>query len=273
MPQIVDLTGKRFGRLTVIERDENKRQSNGKTVVMWKCYCDCGKYVTTSGRNLRYGSTKSCGCYHEEVMKKCNNHRIKDITGKRFGKLIALRRVGYKNGYIWECKCDCGNLTEVSLANLNSGHIKSCGCSNKGIIRNYVHGNSRKRIYKEYYGMISRCKQDAKCKKDYYDRGITVCDEWLGENGFINFYNWAMANGYRDDLTIDRKDNNKGYSPDNCRWATQKQQANNKRKNKYIKYNGEKKTLSEWSEYLGFDYKKVKSKMQRGIEFLDAISD
>lgn len=267
MPKLNDLTGQRFGRLTVVERAENIRQANGKPVVMWECICDCGNKIITSGRNLKTESTKSCGCYHKEISKKCNNHRIKDITGEKFGRLTAIKIIGYKNGYIWECKCECGKTTNVSLANLNSGNVKSCGCSNKGIIRNYKHGFGRTRIYQEYRGMIDRCKNN----KRYYRKRIKICDEWLGENGFINFCDWAMANGYRDDLTIDRKDNDKGYSPDNCRWATAKEQANNRRNNINITINNETKTLKQWCEYYELPYKTVYARLKRGWNEKDAL--
>ena len=251
-----NLIGKKFGLLTVVERSGSKYGN-----AAWLCQCDCGNTKIVDSRSLKNNLVKSCGCLH----------KMADITGEKFGNLTAIRPSCYKNGYIWECKCDCGNKTNVSLGNLRNGHIKSCGCANKGIARNYIHGNSRKRIYKEYYSMLMRCKPNTKYKKDYYDRGITVCQEWIDD--FQSFYDWAMANGYCDDLTIDRKDNNKGYYPDNCRWATKLQQANNRRGNLNIEYNGETHTLAEWSRKLGFSYSKVRERIKKGMEFSEAIKD
>ena len=126
--------------------------------------------------------------------------------------------------------------------------------------RNHVtHGMSGTRLYRIYRDMKNRCnglkKRD---KANYYDRGITVCDEW---KTFEAFRDWALANGYRDDLTIDRIDNDKGYSPNNCRWATRVEQNRNTRQNHYITYNGETHTMREWADILGIKYATLKSRL------------
>lgn len=197
---------------------------------------------------------------------------MRDITGQKFGKLTAIKVVGNRNGYIWECVCDCGNIRNVSLANLGSGHTRSCGCLNKGIIRNYKHGLSYTRLHNEYHGMIARCKPTWKRHKDYYDRGILVCEEWSGECGEKKFYDWSLSHGYRDDLTLDRIDNNKGYSPDNCRWVTVKQQANNKRNNRLVTAEGKTQTLAEWSEEKHIGYKTLSERLRRGWGIEDALN-
>ena len=113
------------------------------------------------------------------------------------------------------------------------------------------------RLKRIYQAMKTRCyNPKAQNFKDYGARGITICDEWLKKPN--SFYEWALSNGYNDDLSIDRIDNNKGYSPENCRWATRKQQNNNQRRNHLIKYKGETKPLSQWCEELGLDYHKIK---------------
>lgn len=114
------------------------------------------------------------------------------------------------------------------------------------------HGLSRSRINTTYRHMKDRCtNHKSQYYSDYGGRGIFVCDEWLGEFGFINFYNWAVANGYDENLTLDRIDNNKGYSPENCRWATCSQQNCNKRNNHYITIDNQKKTVKEWCDIYG----------------------
>lgn len=252
-----NLTGEKFGRLTVVERAENK---NGKTA--WKCLCDCGNEVVVNASDIKQGRTQSCGCYRKDKHKEYTERKTKNITGEKFGKLTAIKPIGSKNGKIWECRCDCGNTTNVSLGNLINGHIRSCGCLNKGIIRNFKHGYGHERIYHEYIAMITRCKKDYKNHVNYYDRGIRVCPEWLGKHGLSNFVEWAMGNGYADNLTIDRIDNDKGYSPDNCRWTTAKVQANNRRNNIVIEYKGEKKTLKEWCEELNLPYKTIYNRIK-----------
>ena len=175
--------------------------------------------------------------------------RREDLAGKRFGQLTVVHLdPSYKNGKTkWICRCDCGAVRSVYTYNLKNGHTTSCGCESlrKRTAARTTHHKTKTRLYGIWSNMKARCTYPGDhAFPRYGGRGITVCEEWLS---FELFYEWAVLNGYSDELTLDRKNNNLGYSPENCRWATAKQQANNTRKNRIIECEGVSHTLAEWA--------------------------
>lgn len=182
-----------------------------------------------------------------------------DISGQKFGRLTALYRLhNIKGRTKWICVCECGNFIEVTTDNLRRGTTISCGCYRHNALgeRSITHGKSNSRLYYIYCHMKSRCYNHNNPRyKDYGGRGITICDEWI--NDFMAFYNWAYEHGYKSNLTIDRIDNNKGYTPDNCQWATKEQQNRNRRNVKLYTLRGETHCLREWCSILNINYKTI----------------
>lgn len=200
-----------------------------------------------------------------------------DLTGKKFGKLevIGVHDTGSRKTY-YVCQCDCGNVKVVRADALISGATKSCGCIKKeqdktNLTANHKHKMSGTRIYETWQDMKRRCYNKQNARYDRYGgRGITVCDEWL--NNFQSFYDWAISNGYSDDLTIDRIDNDGNYEPSNCRWSTAKEQCNNRGSNINITIGNATKSLMCWCEIFNVDYKKVHARYQRnGYEGIDRL--
>lgn len=205
----------------------------------------------------------------------------KDITGKRFGKLIALKKdVSYKKGNqkrcYWIFKCDCGKEKSICKYSVVSGKTKSCGCEQKerASTASKKHGLCKDRLYQCWLDMKHRCYlKSVKGYKNYGGRGIKVCNEWLDkENGSTNFINWALDNGYKDNLTIDRIDVNGNYCPENCRWITKYEQCFNKRTNKFIEINGKKETIGKLCEKFGISRKTYYNHKKLGLSDKDAIS-
>ena len=177
-----------------------------------------------------------------------------DLTGQKFSRLTVLSFVGsVKQGkqkrIMWLCKCDCGNETIVQAGNLVSANVQSCGCLKKemrGEKNSYFkHGYTKTPTYSVWLNMKNRCyNQSLKDYKNYGERGIKVCDSW--KENFINFL--ADMGRKPEKLMLERVDNSKGYSPDNCRWASRKEQNRNKRTNRRIEFKGEIKCLNDWAK-------------------------
>lgn len=207
-------------------------------------------------------------------MSKCSN-RI-DITGKKFGRLLVIeyshsKKYTQKNKTLtvpfWKCICDCGNTKTVRGQLLRKGITISCGCYN--IDRIKKHGMSRTRFYKIYQDMMQRCNNKKhKSYKYYGERGIKVCERW---NDFNNFYN-DMFTSYNEKLTIDRINNNKEYSKDNCRWANSKQQQSNKRNIHIVTYKNITDSIKNVCKIFGFNYKNILYRLKNGLTFEEAIT-
>lgn len=191
-----------------------------------------------------------------------------ELLGKTFGRLNVIADLGTDpvRGAKWLCKCKCGNEIVTYSGPLISGHTQSCGCKMREIsaekLRKYstTHGKSKTRLYRIWSNMKDRCyRKESTCYARYGGRGIQICNEW--RENFESFYNWAVANGYQDNLTIDRITVNGNYCPDNYRWANHKTQCNNRRSNRTFTILGETHTLMEWCEKYEAPYGRVKQRL------------
>lgn len=270
MGKPIDITGKKFGRLTAIERIENSKDGQTK----WKCLCDCGNEKNVHYSNLVRGNTKSCGCLFRENIKKPRKESsiAENLDGKRFGRWKVLSRAKNRGKQIyWLCECDCGTIKEVNGYSLLRGDTQSCGCLQiEHLIKSTrKHGMRNTRLYTVWVDMKDRCENKENSSYKWYGaKGITVCPEWLGEHGFENFAEWAYDNGYdenakRGECTIDRIKSNGNYEPNNCKWSDSIEQNNHRSSNRFIEYHGEIKTLANWCRELKLPYKAIHSRINR----------
>lgn len=192
---------------------------------------------------------------------------VKNLIGNTYGRLTVISRAeSTKRGQsMWNCKCDCGQTVTVRSDHLKGGVTKSCGCYQKEWARESAtaHGSTGTRLYGIWLNMRNRCNNPlVGCYSDYGGRGITVCPEW--RDSFETFRDWALANGYQDNLTIERKDTNGNYCPENCKWATMVEQQNNRRNSHYLEYNGEAKTIAQWARTTGLAENTIRSRLNYG---------
>lgn len=193
------------------------------------------------------------------MKRKINHNRLQ--AGERYGMLTILEYSHTNRHTYYKCQCDCGNVKVMRRDAITSSvkTVHSCGCHQYNKIRK----TKSSRLIDIFRDMNRRCYDEKRTGySNYGGRGITICDEWL--NDYTSFENWAINNGYNDNLTIDRIDVNGNYEPSNCRWVDRKTQNNNKRNNRHITYNGETKTLMEWSEHLNIPYGRLKNRLRRG---------
>lgn len=215
---------------------------------------------------------------NEYVLKRKDGSEVLFKKGEKFNRLTV--NTVYKdlnNGKICcDCTCDCTNEKDhVVINSLVNGNTKSCGCLNRELTieRNTKHGQAQRgnktRLYEIWDGMRKRCNNpNIERHESYYDKGIKYCDEW---NDFLNFKKWAEENGYEDSLSLERKDNNKGYNPENCCWIPKSDQSKNRTTNNYITYNEETHTLTDWAKIRNINRTTLSARLKRGWSIPKAL--
>ncbi|MGK3722415.1 helix-turn-helix domain-containing protein [Priestia megaterium] len=261
-----ELTGQVFGKLTVIEYvglDEAKKQA------VWKCRCECGNEVSVRKPSLKSGHTRSCGCIRKET-----SNRV-DIVGEVFGRLTVIEYMGLdeeKKVSMWKCKCECGRETVVRKPSLKAGHTKSCGCLQTDHRKqmNRKHGLYKHPAYSSWSHMRRRCNNPKDTYFYHYGgRGIKVCDEW--NESFEAFYR-DMGDSYKKGLTLERKDVNGDYTPENCIWADRTEQMNNRTVTRYITVFGETMSVSQAARKFNINRNTLNYRLNHGFSDEDAVT-
>lgn len=226
--------------------------------------------------------------YNNNILEKLDTTRypspssgFKNLEGQTFERIHVDKIAGIDNKHqVWYwCTCSCGSIKIIRGRSLVTGVTKSCGCysadriadvghSLKGKYRRLYNGERlhELKIADTYYDMYDRCYNPKNCKYHIYgERGIKICDEWLEKpDGIINFINWAYANGYNEELTLDREDPDKDYSPDNCHWVTLRYQNNNLRSNIFIYYKEYVFTVGVWADILNTKFGILRKRIELG---------
>lgn len=261
MKKKTELKGKKFGDLTVIEYLGSS---------YWLCACECGEKVKVRADSLVGGMKQNCGCKSSRKLK---------LEGQKFGKLTVINLDHTtKRGTFWRCKCDCGNEKVIKGTSLVSKTrpTKSCGCivkekspANLPKHKCITHNMTGTKFYGVWNSMIMRCHNpNSKSYPRYGANGITVCNEW---REFKNFYE-DMYSAYSDGVSIDRIDNTKGYSKENCRWVDMKVQCNNRSSNHQLTYKGKTYTLAEASEKFDIPYHTLKRRIYKGWDIEKSLT-
>ena len=198
-----------------------------------------------------------------------------DLTGERFGRLVALRYSGLRNQKrLWLCRCDCGNQKEVRVEKLRSGATKSCGCLQVEAShrpKRVKHGKYQTAEYQTWISMRKRCRYNGNASyKRYGGRGIGVCDRWL--NSFENFYA-DMGDKPSPEYSLDRVDNDRDYSPENCKWSTPVEQGRNRANTRFATYLGVTRPVMEWADIFGMDRDRMYSRVvDQGLSVGEAVT-
>lgn len=251
----IDLTGKKFNLLTAIS------YSHSNDGAFWNFECECGNITTLRGSAVSKGFQKSCGCLAKAT---CFKSKIILEVGGFINNLKVLSNNG-KNGHNTEYtfECFCGKIFNALLSNVTSGNTTSCGCVKKVLAKenNTIHGMAGTSHYSLWNSMMRRCyNKKNPAYKNYGARGIDVCERW---HSFELFFQ-DMGKKPKG-KSLERKDNYKGYTPENCVWATAKDQGSNKRNNVIITdTNGISKTVSQWAEIYGINHNTIRHRLKKG---------
>lgn len=260
--KMVDLTGKKYGKLTVIAFSHKEGRE-----FFWEVVCDCGTFKKARGGNLKQGKSKSCGC-DQHTWRKKSMHAVIDLSGKTFGRLTVIGFSHKDKSAYWTCSCTCGKDGVFSSKGLQAGSTTSCGCAQRDAVTK--HGLSYHPLYGTWIDMIARC-HDSKNKafKWYGAKGVSVCERWKENPQFFFDDMGDRPKG----TSLDRVDGTTGYNKDNCTWAAESQQQNNRRNNRWFSYLGKAYNLKQLCATIGCGYDATKAKLHRGKPVIETLEE
>jgi hypothetical protein len=253
--------GDKFNMLTFLSATD--KRSDRKVIGLFKC--DCGKTTEKKISNVVRGKVKSCGCFQSSKitanLAKMKNCKFGNLTFTGDTKIVNKRRIGL-------FRCECGNFTELRTDSVFNGSINSCGCLKRNLFG--LSSVDYEKLFDVWQNMKNRCYNES--SERYYTygaRGISVCEEW--KDNFHAFAEWAVKNGWKPSLSIERKDLDEDYCPDNCTFITMKEQARNKTNNVRVIVDGVDRCIAEWCEILGLSDKTIYARYYRGIREPDIL--
>jgi hypothetical protein len=268
--RITDLLGQPFERLTVIAFAGTR---NGQAV--WTCQCVCGTVVDVPAKQLRTRNTRSCGCLKRDILQDPRTNprpNTVNLQGQTIGSWFVMEHAGVREGHtFWTCRCVCGTVRDLPAYRLKRRHSNSCGCEKGRKIQqaNTKHGRCYTSEYHSWSAMNQRCHNPRAMNYDVYGgRGITVCDAW--RHSFETFFA-DMGPRPTPGHSIERLDNDLGYSKANCIWGTRKEQSFNRRTTIHITYNSETLTAKEWEAKVGTPSRNILERLRQGWTVEDAL--
>ncbi len=269
--------GDTFGKWEVVAPASQLKSPGGNSLTAWTCRCECGAVRSVAASRLRRGIATNCGCVRHKAGsagRKSRESKPAVLVGNVYGR-YTVEGPSADRKYYWICKCECGTVKDVCGRSLRNNGTHSCGCLRSEVTsaRSYRHGLNDSPEQRSWWAMVARCyyKRNENYER-YGGRGIRVCERWMEDDG-AGLKNFVEDMGLRPEgMTVDRRDPNGHYEPDNCRWATDEQQRSNTRRSRMLTHDGITMTVSAWARRTGIDVGTIQFRLRSGWTVEEALT-